>query len=172
MSGWVDLKIIFFVPRSFTTLPDFLTCSLLFRRMSGRVNLTIFFPRISFIQSFSGFPYLLTTFSKDLRLSWPQFLFSYLAQFTSNRGFDTENDFRKGSPTRVIAPNMFLVSRLVDLRIGFWPQKGHPKWSPGRVLAKTFARLVDFRSGFWHWKWLPEGVTHSSTSQFFFFISR
>ena len=26
----------------------------------------------------------------------------------------------------------FLVSRLLDLRIGFWPQKGHPKWSPGR----------------------------------------
>ena len=38
---------------------------------------------------------------------------------TSNRGFDTENDYRKGSPTRVLAKNLFLVSRLVDLIIGF-----------------------------------------------------
>ena len=35
-----------------------------------------------------------------------------------------------------------------------------------------FSCLVDFRSGFWHWKWLPEGVTHSSTSpEYFFFAS-
>ena len=34
------------------------------------------------------------------------------------------------------------------------------------------SRLVDFRSGFWHWKRLPDGVTHSSTSQFFSFEFR
>ena len=42
-------------------------------------------------------------------------------------GFDPRNDFQKGSPTRVLANKIFSVSRLVDLRIGFWPQKRSPQ---------------------------------------------
>ena len=141
------------------------------KRSPTRVRAKIFF-RISLIYLFTRFPYLLIIFSKDVRLSGPQTNFFCIAQLTSDRGFDTENAFLKGSPTRVLAKHFFFVSRLVGLSIGFWPQKRHPKWSPGCVLAKTFARIVDFRSGFWHWKWLPEGVTHSSTSPQFFFVTR
>ena len=75
-------------------------------------------------------------------------------------------DFRKGSPTWVIAPKFFFVSHFVDLRIGFRPpHKGHPKWSPGWVLAKEFVFRISL-------SWLqnrvltpkrsPQGVTRRS----------
>ena len=115
MSGWVDLKFfvsylahlplygfpylltnfskdvclswpqIFFVSSLFATLPDFLTYILLFRRTSGWVDLNFFF-RILLFYHFTRFPYLLTTFSRDVRLSWPQkIFFSYLAYLLLNR---------------------------------------------------------------------------------------
>ena len=127
---------------SFLTFPYlriFLTYLLLFWRMSGWVDLQIFFC-ISFIQRFSGFPYLLTTFSKDVRLSGPQqFFFPLLYNFTGFPYLLTtfSKDVRLSRPH-----NFFFVSR-----------------------------LVNFRSEFWHWKWLPEGVTHSSISPQFFFLS-
>ena len=169
MSGSVDLKNTFFVSCSFTFLPDFLTyCFSKDVRLSRpKKNCSC----ISFIQRFSGFPYLLTTFSKDVRLSWLQeFFFSYLAylplnrisfltyhffqgcqaEWTSNKLFFVSRlvDFRsgfwhwewltEGVTHSSISPKLFfLLSRLIDLWIEFWPQKGHPKWSPGRVLAKN-----------------------------------
>ena len=133
------MKINFFQKYHFLLFLTYV-CSLLTHYFSKDVRLSRpnkkFF-RVSLISHLTGFPYLLTTFSKDVRLSWSQHFFSYLAYLTSDPGFDTENDFRKGSPTRVLAKNFFHISLS-------WPQnrvltpKGHPKWSPGRVLTKTF----------------------------------
>ena len=69
-----------FVSCLFTTSPDFLTYLLLFLGISGSVDLHKFCFRILLIYHFTGFPYLLTTFRKDVRLSRPQKMFSpYLA---------------------------------------------------------------------------------------------
>ena len=96
--------------------------------------------------SFVTFPYLrifltyvLITFSKDVRLSWPQNVFSY----------------------RAYSP----LYRISLLTYYFF------RWVSGWVDLNNFL-LVDFRSGFWHWKWLPEGVTHSSISQNCVSVSR
>ena len=63
----------------------------------------IFFSKnsISYFSLLTYFPHLLTTFSKDVRLSGPQHFFP------------------EGSPTQVLAKNVFFNSRLVDFRIGF-----------------------------------------------------
>ena len=64
--GYVDLIKLF---------PLFLTYLLPFRRRSGSVNLNNCF-QISDIKRLSGFPHLLTTFSKDFRLSKPKHWFT------------------------------------------------------------------------------------------------
>ena len=101
-----------------------------------------FFLKISFLT----FPYLrifLTYyFLKDVWLSWPKKLLFRISLIYHFTGFPYLLLFRR-------------MSGWVDLKILFF-----------------VSRLVDFRSEFWQWKWLPEGVTHSSTSQKLFTVSR
>ena len=141
MSGWVNLQKFFFVSCVFTTLPGSLTY--LLTTFSKDVWLSwpqIFFSCILLIYHFTGFPYLLTTFSKDVWLSWPKKLFLYLAYLQLYRiSLNIPTTFPRMSAS-VHLKNLFPVSC-----------------------------SVDFRSRFWHWKWLPERVTHSSTSQQMFF---
>ena len=68
MSGWVDINILF-VSRSFNTFPNFLTYYFF---QGCPAELTSKFFCISHIYHVTGFPYLLTTFSKDVWLSWPK----------------------------------------------------------------------------------------------------
>ena len=111
-----------------------------FRRMSGWVDLIKCFVRISLIYYFTGFPYLLTTFSKDVWLCWPQIFFFCIVLIYHFTRFP-----------------YLLTTFSKDVWLS-WPQT-----------LFLVSCLADFRSGFWHWKWLPEGVTHSSTSQTTFF---
>ena len=46
--------------------------------------------------------------------------FSYLGSFNLDSGIDPGNDFRKGSPSRVLAKEFCIF--LVDLRSGFGPR--------------------------------------------------
>ena len=139
-----------------------LTYSQLFCRRSGWIDLRKKIVRISFIQRFSGFPYLLTTFSKDVRLSWSQTFFSYLAYSPLHR-ISLLTTFSKD--VRLSWPQtLFFVSRAYLHLIEF-PYLRRPTTFSKDVRS----RLVGSRSEFWHWKWLPEGVTHSNTSQTLFF---
>ena len=104
----------FFLKISFLTFPYsriFLSYLLLFWRMSisGLVDLKNV--HISFIQRFSGFPYLLTTFSKDVRLSWPHNFFSYLASLPLYRiSLLTFYYFFEGCHAELTSKNVFCIS--------------------------------------------------------------
>ena len=114
MSGWVDLKkVCISLFLSFSGFPYLLTTLLKDVGLSWPQQ----FVRISYIQRFSGCPYLLLhrKMSSWVDLKW---FFLYLCWLISDKGFDSENDFRKGSPTRILANKFFFVSRLIDLKSG------------------------------------------------------
>ena len=68
MSGSVDLNKFFFVSCTFTTLRISLLTNYIFEGCQAESTSNFFF-RILLIYHFTGFPYLLTTFSEDVRLS-------------------------------------------------------------------------------------------------------
>ena len=171
MSGWVDLNKFFCISLIYhlTGFPYLLTT---FPRMSGLVDLTIFFFVSHLVDFRSGFWHwkwlpkgsptrLLAKNFFRILLSWlqnrvltpkwsPQVvtrsstsqtkICRYLAKLTSESVLTPEK-----SPQLTTRLNtsqiFFFVSLLVDIRIGIWPQKVHPKWSPGRVLANNFFRI-------------------------------
>ena len=66
------------------------------------------FFRILLIYHFTGFPYLLTTFLEGYQAEFTSNFVSYLAYLASTLSdFSGKNNFRKGSPTRVLAKNLF-----------------------------------------------------------------
>ena len=115
MSGWVDLQF-FFVSRSFTTSPDFLTYLLLFPRMSGWVDLK-FFSRISLVDFRSEF----------WHWKWPPERKGSPTRVLANIFFHISLSWP--------------LNRGLTPKTGFDPKKGHPKWSPGRILANIFSRI-------------------------------
>ena len=60
--------------------------------------------------------------------------------------FEVENDFRKGSPTRVLAKQIFFVSRFIDLISGFGRQmrllQVHRSCSTRSVFINTASTLL------------------------------
>jgi len=58
--------------------------------------------------------------------------------------FDTENEFRTGSPTRVLAKHC-LSKSFISARFEVMTLTGHPKPSSARVLAKNV--FLDVASG-------------------------
>ena len=145
-------KNVFFLFRLFITSPDCLTYLLLFRRMSGWVDLNNFFylthlplhwiflhahyfrlswPKNVFLvsRSFNAFPDFLTylLLSRVVRLSWPKNIFSVSRLVDFRSGFWhwkwLPEGFARSSTSRKLC---FLVCSLHDLWIGFWPQIGHP----------------------------------------------
>ena len=84
-----------------------------------------------------------------------QTFFPYLTWLTSESGFNPKKVTRSCQPVKYQPNNFVSVTRLIDLRIGFWSQKGHPKWSPGR------SRIILSESQFIVYMLLPLAhITH------------
>ena len=119
------------------------------------------------IYHFIGFPYLIvTTFSKDVRLSWPKQIFCsllfiaypdfliYLLLFWRMTGWVDLNFFiliqicistleltsGRGHPLEY-RPNFFLRNSFISTRIEALASAGHPKGSSNRVQAELFFRI-------------------------------
>ena len=135
MSGWVDLKNLF-VSCLITTLPDFLTYSLLFRWMSGWVDLKNIFVVSRLSTTLPDFLTYLLLFRRMAGWVHLNNLVSYLAHSPRYRISLLTYYFFQGCQAQFTSKNVLFLSG-----------------------------LVDFRSGFWHWIWLLEGVIHSSISQ-------
>ena len=134
---------------------------------SGWVDLNNLFC-ISVIQRFSGFPHLLTTFPKDVRLSGPQQIFFLSHLYTTLSNFLTCWLLFRRMSGWVYLNKICFVSRLVDFRLSLDTENDFRKGSPTRVLANKFvgvSLLIDLGFGIWPRKWLPVWVTHSSSNQ-------
>ena len=97
MSDWLDLKLNFFILRLLTTFPDFLTYYL-FEGCPGELSLTCF----SCILLIKHFPDFLTTFSKNVRLIWPQTFFLVSRLVDHELGFRPQIWFKEDHLTRLI----------------------------------------------------------------------
>ena len=116
MSGWGDLIKNLIRISFINAFPDFLTYLLLFRRMSGWVDL--------------------------------KNCFLYIVQLILDPGFDTENDIRKGSPTRVLAKKKCPRNLFISTPIEVLTLESYPKGSTTRVLAHIFFRISV------NWSWI------------------